>query len=182
MRPCSRASADRGTSIMLMARPTGVSDPGYSHSALTSWTGPWERSRTSSRRRLRSGCRCRPWRGSNRGCRCNTGRSCWRRSSSWRYTWCRRRSSGRCGCRCRRRSTGWENTHVIDVLFMPPDGVRVDVVSSRIRHVASGIVRNNRNVIAYLLILRETCLRIKRIAGRHIGSPRHATISAAGIE
>ena len=65
---------------------------------------------------------------------------------------------------------------------MPPDGVRIDVVSCGIRDVAAGIVRYNRDVIAYLLILRETCLRIERIAGRYIRSPGHATISAPGIE
>ena len=36
---------------------------------------------------------------------------------------------------------------------MPADGVRIDVVSSGIRDVAAGIVRYNRDVIAYLLIL-----------------------------
>jgi len=161
-----------------MAQPTGVSDPGYSRSAITSRTGPRQRSRTSSRRRLRSGRRCWAWRRSSRGCRCNTWRSCWRGSRSWRYTWCRRRSGGR----CRRRSTGGRNAHVINVLFMPPDGVRIDVVSRGIRDVAAGIVRYNRDVIAYLLILRETCLRIKRIADLHVRRPCYATISAPGIE
>ena len=67
-------------------------------------------------------------------------------------------------------------------MFVPADGVRVLVKSSRIRHVASGIVRYNRDVIAYLFILRETCLRIERIAHLDIRGPGCATIGAPGIE
>jgi hypothetical protein len=39
MRPCSRASLTAAR-ILSMAHPTGVSDPGYRHSAITSRTGP----------------------------------------------------------------------------------------------------------------------------------------------
>ena len=65
---------------------------------------------------------------------------------------------------------------------MPADSIRVDVVSSGIRYVAAGVVRYNRNVIAYLLIVRKTCLRIKRIAHGNIRRPCHTAIGAPGIE
>jgi hypothetical protein len=65
---------------------------------------------------------------------------------------------------------------------VPADGVGVDVVSRSICDVASGIVRNNRDVIADLLILGKTCLRIERIAHRDIGRPRHTAIGAKRIE
>jgi hypothetical protein len=61
---------------------------------------------------------------------------------------------------------------------MPADGVRVLVKRSRIRHVASGIIRYNRDVIAYLLILWKACLGIERIAHLDIRSPRCSTIGA----
>jgi len=65
---------------------------------------------------------------------------------------------------------------------VPANGVWVGVESCRIRHVASGIVRYNRDVIAYLLILRETCLRIERIAHLDIRGPGCAAIGTPGIE
>ena len=65
---------------------------------------------------------------------------------------------------------------------MSTDSVRVDVKSSRIRNVASCIVRHNRDVIAYLVILWITRLRIKRVAYRNIRRPGGATVCAPGIE
>ena len=53
---------------------------------------------------------------------------------------------------------------------MPADGVRINVKRRSIRHVASRLVRNNCDVIAYLVILRVACLRIKRIAHRTFGA------------
>jgi steroid 5-alpha reductase family enzyme len=61
---------------------------------------------------------------------------------------------------------------------MPANGLRVFVVSRGVRHVASGIVRYDRNVIAYLLILWKARLGIERIARRDIRRPCHATIGA----
>jgi hypothetical protein len=71
---------------------------------------------------------------------------------------------------------------MINILFMPPDGVRVDVESGGIRHVAAGLVRYNRDVIAYLAIVWITCMRIKRIAHRNVSRPRHAAVGAEGIK
>jgi hypothetical protein len=139
-RPCSRASLTAARLYCCGARRTGVSDPGYSHSAITSGTGPGYWSRTSSRCRSRPGCRCR----SRRRCSCRS--CCWCRSSCWRNSrrGRRRGSRGRCRrrtyCRCRSRATRWKDTHVVNVLFMPANGVRVDVVGGGIRYIASSIV------------------------------------------
>lgn len=61
---------------------------------------------------------------------------------------------------------------------MSAHGLGVDVESRRIRYVASGIVRHNGDVIAYLLIIGKASLRIERIACRNIGRPRRATVGA----
>ena len=60
--------------------------------------------------------------------------------------------------------------------------VRIEVECGRIRHVASGIVRHDRNVIAYLLLHRIAFERSKRIADRDVGCPCQATVSAPGVE
>ena len=48
--------------------------------------------------------------------------------------------------------------------------VRVKVERRRICHIASGVVGNNREVIADLLMPRKACVRIKRIADRILGA------------
>ena len=65
---------------------------------------------------------------------------------------------------------------------MSADRVRVDVESRSIGNVASGVIRHNGDVIAYLFVLRKTCLRIERIAHRNVGCPCQAGISAVGIK
>ena len=65
---------------------------------------------------------------------------------------------------------------------MSADGVRVNVKRSGICHIASGRVRNDRDVIANLSIVRITCLRIKRIAHRNVRRPRQSTVDAEGIK
>ena len=65
---------------------------------------------------------------------------------------------------------------------MPANGLRVFVERGGIRDVAAGIVRYNRDVIAYLLILWKACLGIERIARGNIRRPAYAAISAERIE
>ena len=65
---------------------------------------------------------------------------------------------------------------------MASHGLRIFVEGGGVRHAAAGIVRHNRDVIAYLLILRETCLRIERIAHLDIRGPGCAAIGTPGIE
>lgn len=60
--------------------------------------------------------------------------------------------------------------------------VRIEVECGRIRHVASGIVRHDRNVIAYLVLYGVAFKRGKRIADRDVGRPCHAAVSAPGVE
>ena len=128
-----------------------------------SWNRPWRRrwsyrSCGSSGRSDAGGhARCYCWCGSRRWC------NCWRSCRSW----------GRCGY----LSTG-KYSHIINVLFVSADGLRVFVKRGGICHVASGIVRHNGDVIAYLLILWKASLRIKRITHRNIGGPRRAAVRA----
>src|SRR5439155_545802 len=107
----------------------------------------------------------------------------WRWARPWRRLKPRgRRRSGR-GCRCRRRraAAGREHPHVIDIFFVLPT-TRVKVESGGIRDIPSGIVRHNGDVIAYLVLVRITFERIKRIAHCDVGCPRRAGVSAKGIE
>jgi len=60
--------------------------------------------------------------------------------------------------------------------------VRVEVKSGRIRHVASGVIRNDGNVIADLALIGITFEGIKRVAHRNVRRPGHAGIRAPGIE
>jgi hypothetical protein len=60
--------------------------------------------------------------------------------------------------------------------------VRVEVKRSRIRHVASGIIGNNRDIIPYLALVRIALERIKGIAHRNVRRPGHAGVGAKGIE
>lgn len=45
---------------------------------------------------------------------------------------------------------------------------RVKVERGRIRHVAPGVVRNNGNVVADLVLVRVAFQRIKRITYSHV--------------
>ena len=60
--------------------------------------------------------------------------------------------------------------------------VRVEVERGGIRHVASGVVRNNCDVIAYLVLLRIAFERGKRIAHRDVRRPGDAAIGTERIE
>ena len=60
--------------------------------------------------------------------------------------------------------------------------VRVEIKSRRIRHVASRVIRNDGNVIAYLALIGITFEGIKRVAHRNVRRPGHAGIRAPGIE
>ena len=60
--------------------------------------------------------------------------------------------------------------------------VRVEIKSRRICHVASRVIRNDGDVIAYLALIRITFEGIKRVAHRNVRRPGHAGIRAPGIE
>ncbi len=59
---------------------------------------------------------------------------------------------------------------------------RVEVKRGGICHVASGVIRHDGDVIAYLALVRPAFERIKRGAHGHVRRPGHAAISAIGIE
>jgi hypothetical protein len=75
----------------------------------------------------------------------------------------------------------WEYSNVINVFFVLVS-LRVEVKGSGVSHVATGIVRNDRNIIAYLVLVWIAFERIKRIAHRNIRSPSDASISAPGVK
>ena len=60
--------------------------------------------------------------------------------------------------------------------------VRIEVERSRVRHVTSGLIGNDRDVIAYLALIRVAFERIKRITYRHVRRPSSASVGAKGIE
>jgi hypothetical protein len=74
-----------------------------------------------------------------------------------------------------------EYSHVINI-FLVLIPVRIEVKRSRIRHVGPSIVGDDRDIIAYLVLVRIALEWIKRIAHRNVRRPGHAGISAIGIE
>ena len=106
---------------------------------------------------------------SRSGCsRCGSSRRCRR----WTNSWCRRRR--------RPLSTG-KYSHVINVFFVLPPA-RVEVESGRISDITSGVVRNDGDVIADLVLVRIAFEWIKRIAHRDVRRPGNAGVGAIGIE
>ena len=59
---------------------------------------------------------------------------------------------------------------------------RVEVERGRIGHVGSGVIRYERDVIAYLILVRPAFQRSKRLAHRDVRRPGHAAISAVRVE
>ena len=60
--------------------------------------------------------------------------------------------------------------------------VWVKIERGRIRHVATRVVRNDGDVIAYLVLIRIAFERIKRIAHGNVRRPCDAAIGAKRIE
>src|SRR2546427_469070 len=88
----------------------------------------------------------------------STRAACWRGCRSGRSGRCRSwRGSGR---RRRRRAGGWKYAHEIDVLFVLAPA-RVEVERSRIRHITTGMIRNDGDVVAYLVLVRPAFERTK---------------------
>jgi hypothetical protein len=132
------------------------------------------RSRPRSWRWLGSRGRCRPGsRGSCRRSRCRCGR----------------RGSG-CGCRCRRRRRrrSWREpaasrkyADIVNVLFVLTTG-RVKVKRRRISHVTARVIRNDGDVITYLVLLWPAFGRIESRAYRNVRRPGAACVRAIGIK
>ena len=59
---------------------------------------------------------------------------------------------------------------------------RVEVESSGICYVATGVVRHDCDVVADLILIRPAFGRIKRLTDRHVRRPSHAAVGAIGIE
>jgi hypothetical protein len=59
---------------------------------------------------------------------------------------------------------------------------RVEVVGGRVGNIASGVIRHNRDVIAYLILLRPALKRSERLTDSYVGRPRNTTIGTIRIE
>ena len=59
---------------------------------------------------------------------------------------------------------------------------RIEVESSGIRYVATGIIRNNRDVITYLILIRPALSGIKGRAHGNVCRPGNTAIGAVGVE
>jgi hypothetical protein len=59
---------------------------------------------------------------------------------------------------------------------------RVEIKSGGIRHVAAGIVRNNGDIIADLILVRIPLERVERVAHRNIRRPRYPGVRAIGVK
>ena len=60
--------------------------------------------------------------------------------------------------------------------------VRVEVKRGGIGDIASGVVRHNGDVIAYLALVWVAFKRIKRDAYLDVGRPSHAAVRAPGVK
>ena len=59
-------------------------------------------------------------------------------------------------------------------------GVKIEC--GGVRHVTSGVVRHDGEIIAYLILVGPPFERIKGIAHWHVGRPCNAAVGAVGIE
>jgi hypothetical protein len=59
---------------------------------------------------------------------------------------------------------------------------RIEVESSGIRYVATGIIRYDRDVITYLVLIRPALSGIKGLAHGNVCRPANTAIGAVGIE
>ena len=60
--------------------------------------------------------------------------------------------------------------------------VRVEVEGRRVSNITPGLVRYDRDVVAYLALVRIAFERIKRIAYGNVSRPGNAGIGAKGIK
>ena len=67
-------------------------------------------------------------------------------------------------------------------VFLVLTVVRVEVESGRVRHVATGFIGDNGDVVADLALVRIAFGRIKRGTHRDVGRPGRASVGAVRIE
>ena len=60
-----------------------------------------------------------------------------------------------------------EYPNIIHVFFVLPP-VWIEVERGRVRHVTTGFIGNDGDIITYLALVRVAFKRIKRIAHRHV--------------
>jgi hypothetical protein len=59
---------------------------------------------------------------------------------------------------------------------------RVEVERGGIRHIGSGVIRYERDVIAYLILVGPAFQRIKGVAYRYVRRPANAAVCAVRVE
>ena len=77
-------------------------------------------------------------------------------------------------------STG-KYPHVINVLLVLTV-VRVEVERGRVGYIASRVIRNDGDVVAYLVLVRIAFKRIKRSTDGDVGRPCYTAIRAVRVE
>src|SRR6266496_4435648 len=105
------------------------------------------------------------------------------RPGRWLKSRRRRRPGSSCRWWCRRgcAPARWRYPNVINVFFVL-SRVRVEIKRRGIRHIASGIIRNDGDVIAYLVLLWIALERIKGVAHGDVRRPCDAAIRAERIK
>ena len=58
----------------------------------------------------------------------------------------------------------------------------IEVECGRIRHIASCVIRHDRDVVTYLVLVRPAFKRIERVAYRYVRRPGDAAIGAVRIK
>ena len=59
---------------------------------------------------------------------------------------------------------------------------RVEVERGGIRHIGSGVIRYERDVVAYLILVGPAFQRIKGVAHRYVRRPANAAVRAVRVE
>jgi hypothetical protein len=74
-----------------------------------------------------------------------------------------------------------EYPNVIDIFFVLVS-LRVEVKRGGVRHVTSGVIRNDGDIVTYLVLIGIAFEWIKRIAHRNVRRPGNAAIRAPRVE
>lgn len=74
-----------------------------------------------------------------------------------------------------------EYANVIDIFFVLV-AIRIKVERSGIRYIASRFVRDDGDIVPYLILIRIAFERVERIAHRNVSRPGYTGVSAKRIK
>ena len=77
--------------------------------------------------------------------------------------------------------TAREYANVINVLFVLV-AIRIKVKGSGIRDIAARFVRDDGDIVPYLILIRIAFERVERIGHRNVSRPGHTGVSAKRIK